>query len=393
MRKTRLSRPAPAGVLVLGLIGGCAEGTDEAPTTATEDFTLAAVEDETGDVTWLAPSYPGDLPEVVINVRGTFGPILHPDFVDRVGPVQAYLAVAPEDGELPDGLRSHASEGDLKVARDPAAIARLRDEARAKRDEVERANAEGSGQIVELASSGCTSGQQTAARNAYGAAYSAGGGSAGVRTCGNNMAFHNTTGTYYYCNFGGCDQGHQDCSSSIVGNVHCSLALGPCSGVVSNGCTTVAGQTRALRARFRTYPGAGAAYRHWGKRYRFAYYNCSDTYTAVMRRKRGNGSWITTQINPGWMQIRVGGGAFPAPHALAHTFGLGGSVWKEDHLWDHNTASSPFNQMEMLAQNDGFMCGDIIQRFHTVEASSGSCNGGQRLCDDSSCSGPGLCFD
>ena len=84
-----------------------------------------------------------------------------------------------------------------------------------------------------------------------------------------------------------------------------------------------------------------------------------------MRRKRGSGDWIYTTSDPHTMQIRVGGGACPPPYALAHTLGLGGSVWKEDHDWGHDTSSSPFNQMEMVAQNGGFMCGDLIQGFET----------------------------
>jgi hypothetical protein len=356
---------------------------------------LVVVEDDTGSVAWYPPALPGDELEVVITLRGTAAPILHPDFVQRVGAVSAYMALTAPGAPIPDSLLPHAGAAERAVLADETAVDALRKEAQAIRESIAadnaRAEAEAeaeakaaaeAGVYTPLASTGCTAGQKTAAKNAYGAAYSAGGGSSGSKTCGNDQAFHSTTGTVYYCNFGACDQDY-------------TLALGQCGAfdTVDNDCTTVGGKTTALRARFQTGPGSGATFQHYGLRYAFAYYNCSDTYTAVMRRKRGNDAWIYTDIDPHSMQIRVGGGAIPAPYALAHTFGLGGTAWHEDHDWDHDTSQSPFNSMNMVAQTDGFMCGDIIQRFRTYDASAGSCNGGDRLCTSTPCSGDGLCFE
>jgi hypothetical protein len=366
---------------------GCATDVGDAPTTPPDGTTdleemprdpdpLALIEDETGSVSWYPPANPGDTLEVVIRFRGTAAPILHPDFVDKVGAIKAYMAAAEPGTELPASLRPYASDAELRL--DTASLESLREEARSIREAItqENANVEGFSTL----SGGCTAAQQTAAKNSYGAAYSAGGGSSGSKTCGNDMAFHNATGTVYYCNFGACDQDY-------------TLALGQCAGVVDDDCTTVGGDTTARRARMRVYPNGDPTWQNYGLRYRFGYYNCSDTYTAVMRRKRGGGDWIYTDIDPGGMQIRVGGGAYPPDYALAHTFGLGGSVWQEDHDWDHDTAQSPLNSMNIVAPTDGFMCGDIIQRFVTYDASAGSCNGFKRLCDDGTCTGTGLCFD
>ncbi len=347
---------------------------------------LAVFEDDTGSVALYPPTQPGDELEVEITFRGIAAPILHPDFVQKVGAVGAFMTLMERGSSVPESLAPYLTDAERAVLADDAALEALREEARRIRAEITDANArEAAAAELEpgvhtVASSGCTAGQRTAARNAYGAAYSSGGGSAGTKTCGDNMGFHNASGTVYYCNFPECDQDY-------------TLAIGECAGIVDDDCTTVGGVTTARRARMQTGPGGNATFQNYGKRYAFAYYNCSDTYTAVMRRKRGDGDWIYTDIEPGAMQIRVGGGAIPAPYALAHTFSLGGTAWHEDHDWDHDTAQSPFNVLNMVAQTDGFLCGDLIQRFTTYDASAGSCNGGDRLCEETPCHGDGLCFE
>jgi hypothetical protein len=331
---------------------------------------LAALNNANSHVEWFPPDVAGELPEVVISVTGATAALLHPDFVDRVGAVQAYLAVTTTP--LPAALRGFATHDELTIEASPPARAKLRAENEAIRAAVTRANLSAPASVTPTATTmaaGCTAGQATWAKNHYGAAYSAGGGSSGSKTCGQNMAFHNATGTTYYCNIDDAD-----CDYNLAMDPVCD----------ANECTAVAGFTTALRARFVTSPGAGAGFQHFADRYRFAYYNCSATDNAEMRRRRNGGAWINTTVLPFWMQIRVGGHGYPPPLALARDF-LSFAGWKEDHDWSVSTPSSPMTQLNMVTQTDGFLCGDLIQGFETEEVYSSSCNGAKALCEDTPC--------
>ena len=112
-----------------------------------------------------------------------------------------------------------------------------------------------------------------------------------------------------------------------------------------------------------------------------------------MRRQRGGGSWIYTSVSPNTMQIRVGGGAYPPPYAVAR-YAVAYGLWEEHHNW--GTHAHPLNTVNMVAQTEGLLCGDIIQRFDTYDHPTGWCNNGTPLCDDNSCSGSGAeagCWD
>lgn len=341
------------------------DGDLEIDREAGEPEPLVVIDDGSSRVEWLPPDLPGDEPEVVITVADEATPIILPDLVERVGTVHAYLALVGEDQPLHPALLAYAYHDTLELAADrDRRRALVADNARMRADFDLAMTEVGTGPVA--AANGCSQAQKNHARNAYGAAYSAGGGSSGTRTCGNSMGFHNADGNVFYCNIPGGD---------------CDYNIGECD---PEGCTTVRGRTRAHRARMQTSPGGSATYQHYGLRYRFGFKNCSGTYNAVMRRKRGSGDWIHTTVLPGHMQIRVGGGAAPAAHATAR-YAVAWGVWEEHRNW--GTSSSPFNRVNMVAQTEGFLCGDIIQRFDTYDYPTGWCNGGKSLCDDNSCSG------
>jgi hypothetical protein len=330
---------------------------------------LAVIEDDSGRVEWLPPVLPGDEPEVVITVRGLATPLILPDLVERIGPVGAYLALVDEDQPLDPELSPFVRDDDRALVTDRAQRQALRAENLRMQHDFELALDYGSD--PQASAHGCTNAQRIHARNFYGAAYSAGGGSSGSRTCGQSMAFHSVDGRTYYCNIP-----NSDCDYELGGGVG-----GQCD---PNGCTTVRGRTRALRARMHTYAGGGAAFGHYGARYRFGFKNCSNTYNAVMRFRRGTGAWQQRTIEPNYMDVRVGGNPYPPPHALARTFVAWG-LWRERRNW--GTSASPFNRVEMIAQTEGFLCGDIIQRFDTFELYWSGCNGGKTLCDGNNCKG------
>jgi hypothetical protein len=333
------------------------------------DTPLAVLSTSTSHVEWLAPGFAGDTPEVVINVTGPTAALLHPDFVDRVGPLPAYLAATTQP--LPAALRPYATRDDFALEADPTARAKLRAENEAIRTQVTRANlAAGLSSGPTTASNSCTASQAAFAANHYGAAYSAGGGSSGSKTCGQSLPFQSVGGRVFYCNIPGAD-----CDYELAQEPVCD----------ANSCTTVQGFTTALRARFATTPGAGANFQHFAERYRFAYYNCSSVDDAQMRRRRNGGAWTNTVVPPLWIQIRVGGHGYPPPFALAREL-LSFAAWKEAHNWTVATAQSPITQMNMVTQTNGFLCGDLIQRFETEELFQASCNGGKALCEDTPCS-------
>lgn len=343
--------------------------TPAAPAVVTgPDTPLAVLTASTSHVEWLAPDFAGDTPEVVISVTGPTAALLHPDFVDRVGPLPAYLAATTQP--LPAALRPYATRDDLALEADPTARAKLRAQNEALRTEVTRANlaAAGSSTATTLSNS-CSASQAAFAANHYGAAYSAGGGSSGSKTCGQSRPFQSVDGRVFYCNIA-----NADCDYELAQEPVCD----------ANTCTTVQGFTTALRARFQTTPGSGANFQHFAESYRFAYVNCSSTDDAQMRRRRNGGAWINTTVHPLWMQIRVGGHGYPPPYALARQF-LSFALWKEDHDWSVSTGQSPMTQMNMVTQTHGFLCGDLIQGFRTEELYQASCNGAKALCEDTPC--------
>ncbi len=342
---------------------------------------LAKIEDKMGRVEWVAPDLKGDEPEVVITVRGEAAPLIHPDLVDELGTVQTYLALVDESAPIPASLAPFARDADRELAADPARRRALRARNQAARDAFKvSAAAEGNQDGLRFADS-CTATQRNHARDTYGAAYSAGGGSSGSKTCGQTINFHSVSGTTYYCNIPGAD-----CDYGLGGGTPATCdPPNTCGECDPNGCTTVRGLTEAFRLRWPTSAGDnGAGVSHYGVRYRFGFKNCSLEYSAVMRRRRGGGEWIYTTIEPNAMQIRTGGGAHPPPYALARDLVAWG-IWEEHHNW--GTSQDPLNQMEMTAATEGLMCGDIIQRFDTDDFTHISCNGGEALCDDNSCSG------
>jgi hypothetical protein len=371
---------APLLFCFASLLTACADGAPPSEMTAAAavarapaavvnpDTPLAVLSNSTSHVEWLAPDFAGDTPEVVINVTGPTAALLHPDFVDRVGPVPAYLAATTQP--LPAALRPYATREDLALEADPTARAKLRAQNEAIRTQVTRANLAASTLSgPNAAANTCTPSQAAFAANHYGAAYSAGGGSSGSKTCGQSLPFQSVAGRVFYCNIPGAD-----CDYELAQEPVCD----------ANACTTVQGFTTALRARFATSPGAGASFQHFAERYRFAYYNCSSVDDAQMRRRRNGGAWINTTVHPLWIQIRVGGHGYPPPFALAREL-LSFAAWKEDHDWSVATGQSPMTQMNMVTQTNGFLCGDLIQGFETEELFQASCNGGKALCEDTPC--------
>ncbi len=341
------------------------QGNDELPS----PMPMVTIENSGGQVQWFAPELPGDEPEMVITIIGEQAPIIHPDLAEKVGVIQAYLAIVDENTALPASLIPYIRETDRAVINSSEQRRALRSENLEMQKTVELAVAESKGDTDTSLVGGCSNTQRSHARNAYGAAYSAGAGSSGSKTCGQQMNFHNADGYTFYCN--------------IDNNSDCDYGLGQCD---PDGCTTVQGRTRSSRARFQTSPGGSSTFANYGTRYRFGYKNCSATYTATMRRQRGGGGWIYTSVSPNSMQIRVGGGAYPPPNALALNSVAYGS-WEEHRNW--GTSAYPLNTVNMVAQTEGVLCGDIIQRFDTYDYPTGWCNNGTPLCDDNSCSGSG----
>ena len=353
-------------------VEGAVEATVKPPGAVLEP--LAVIEDATGRVEWLPPQRKGDDPEIVITVRGTAAPLIHPDQVEKIGTVQSYLALVDENAPVPAALAAFARHEDDEIAADPVRRRALRSETLAAREAFEATVATWPKGEQRLADA-CTTTQKNHARDTYGAAYSAGGGSSGSKTCGQTLNFHSATGTTYYCNIE-----NSDCDLRLGGGV-----LGVGGECDPNACTTVRGATQAFRLRWPSTPAAiGGGVSHYGVRYRFGYKNCSLQYSAVMRRKRGSGDWVYTTIEPNAMQIRVGGDGYPPEYALVRDVVAWG-LWEEH--WNWGTSSNPLNTMEMTAPTEGLMCGDIIQRFDTYDETHLSCNGGESLCDDNSCSG------
>jgi hypothetical protein len=361
------------------LLGGCAMDELAEPGANEEQepdqvVPLVVIGDEEAWVEWLAPELPGEEPEIVISARGLAAPLIPPDMVEGIGAVQSYLALVDEDEPLHPALVPFVRADDEPVIASRALRQALRAETLEVRHQIALANAEAAaeeGSDLILYSGGCTNAQRAAAKNFYGAAYSAGGGSAGSLTCGQNISnAHSVDGKTYYCN---------------IPNSNCDYELGGGTECDANKCTTVRGRTRALRARREVGPSGNFWFAHYGQRYRFGFRNCSGTYSAVMRRKRGNGDWIYSTIPAGTMTVRVGGGAFPPPHALAR-YVVKWGLWKEAHNW--GTSATPLNRMEMTAQTEGLACGDIIQRFDTFDDTASWCNGGKSLCEPGgSCKG------
>lgn len=336
---------------------------------------LAIVEDETGSVVWLPPEHDGDLPEVVITIIGANAPINHPDEIDDHGPVVGYLLASGED-RVPEPLQPFVrDEATRAVLETEGRLETLRAESKALHDRIQAENDAADDGLPPLASETCSSAERTAARNAYGAAYTSSKSSGGWKSCGQSVNWYQASGTRFWCNNGAdCDHG---------------LPTNSCE--VNNNCTSVRGITTSFRARLSTSPSTFSSFQHFGRRYRFGYYNCSPTFTAQFERQRGSGSVITTNVSPGTMKIRVGGQSAPHKVALVGSVGLGGNTWKEDRSWD-SSSEAPMNRMEMTVPTFGFMCGDLIQRFRTEESSNPSCNGTNRLCEYT-CTGFGNCFE
>jgi hypothetical protein len=343
------------------------------PQDATTPQPLVVISGADSRIEWLAAELPGEEPEIVITVNGLATPLILPDLVERVGAVQAYLALVAESQPLHAALLPYVSEEDRAVMNDPEQRRALRAENQRLLSEFERELAAAGDQPGTAA--GCSLAQRSHAQGIYGAAYSAGAGSLGTKTCGQNIAgFNSEDGNSLYCNIPG-----GDCDYELGGGAECD----------PEGCTTVRGRTRALRARWQVNAGGGNAFQHYGRRYRFGFKNCSGTDSATMARRRGGGAWINTPIGPNQMAVRTGGATYPPEIALARTFVAWG-LWEEHHDW--GTIADPLNQMDMTVQTDGLMCGDIIQRFDTFDQPTGWCNNGAPLCDDNTCS-PDGCWD
>jgi len=154
--------------------------------------------------------------------------------------------------------------------------------------------------------------------------------------------------------------------------------------------SAVRGDTTAMRARFAVWPNGDPAFQTHGIRARLGFANCDWNYTAVQRRQRNYGAWAYLNIPPRNFIWQIQGASDPRPIAYP-TLGLLGGFWKQEI--DSSSTHYLQNRQEIVAPTQGYVCSDVINHFETFDGSPLSCNNGQRLCDDNSCSGWGNCWD
>ena len=148
---TACTLPAPSGeddtdvrtVAVTGAPGECDSSTGRCNPPPRP---LVAIGDKNSRIKWLPPVMSGEEPEVVITVKGLAPPLILPDLVERVGTVQAYLAVADTSQPLPPALLPFVREDDRLVMNDPEKRRALRDENQRLLRELERELAATGGQ-------------------------------------------------------------------------------------------------------------------------------------------------------------------------------------------------------------------------------------------------------
>jgi hypothetical protein len=218
---------------------------------------------------------------------------------------------------------------------------------------------------VPLSSSQCDSAFITSVRNHYGVGYG------GTKTCASNNGFAERDWSTYYCNLTG-----QDCSYQVAGLQSCSPA--------GQSCSAFDGKLRVFRGRHAL--SGNLAYNIYGHRYRYAAVNCSQE-TMVMKRKRGSGDWIWTDVPARTIVIRVGGAGDPRAGAYP-TLGVAYGFWKQ--LIPQSGSSYLMNNFYIYATQSqgGFACADVQRRFETFDITPLSCNYNLAFCSPGqSCSG------
>lgn len=384
--KTTIKRGTAGMLLVafasLGACGGeSGVALDDAPvapepTAAGEETVLARIDGDRGAyVEWLAPINEGEEPGVAILIAYPDRALLDPDFLDTHSALEAYLAVAPVDAEVPAALLAYPG------AIDPALLApgaerrlALRRENQALLDarpalDATASPSEKPGQGPQ-AGSDCDSAFNYAVKLEYGNGYG------DDKTCGTNTGFSENTFSTYYCEPGPGN----DCSYPIAGLAGCYPAGDP-------SCSAFEGELQVHRVRSVLGNSADLVYNMTGHRYRFSAANCEHSGNLTMNRQRGAGDWISATVGPRQMLIYVQGAAYPVPNANP-TYGVAYGLWKQ--LIPKSGSTYLMNRLTVStgASQEAIVCGDVWRRFETFDISAYGCNFNNEFCEpNTSCEG------
>ena len=374
-----------AGIMVASLValGACSgndveggeipleSGAAAEPSAAAQETVIARVKGSEGNsVEWIAPANEGEEPGIVIRVTYPNRALLDPGFMENHSALEAFLAVAPADAEVPAALLAHSREGAHGAARDAQspekrlALRRMNQEILDARPAFD-ANAPVN-QIVKpgsSAGSNCDAGFIAWAATEYGNGYG------DTATCGTSTGFTEHTFPTYYCTPGP----NNDCAYPIGGLSNCYPA-GDAS------CSAFQGNLLVHRASSVLGGCANFSYNMPGHRYRFSAANCESSGNVTMERKRGSGSWINTTVGPRSMQIRVDGAALPMASANP-TLGVSYGFWKQ--LIPQSGASYLMNELDVStgANQEAIVCADVYRKFETFDISAFGCNFNEEFCD------------
>lgn len=340
--------------------------------------TLARLQRGESFVEWAKPAN-AKADDLMIVIGGTVNeaPIIDMTTAESLRPVELFLALAAPRTAMPDSLRAHASDDDLRLLQDPQALDELRGSVAHRIADLHlriREEAAASSPITPKAGT-CTVTEVATARSVYGDGYTA------SSTCGDDFGADSTTRAYYYCNGGG----------------DCDHALGTADGAVCglvNPCDHVKGTVHSVIMRHNT--NGNPVFVQSGHRIRGFAYNCQGDSGLEMHFRHGAGDWdfdIPVPVNQYAGAYFVGTGLLQE-RANAIDF-------IDDGKWAQGipASGSGFEEVryEIISNTGtddrGIFCTDVQKSLTMSPGNPNSCGHGPVAWCNGTCAAGHFCFD